>query len=177
MLNLPPDRKTTNNIVCDMQFIYDTARLQTSQKAFSTQKLLLEVYSLYISTNHWAIKEANRVARRQCSLYPCQVVLGMSLRVATKLRLNGVQERQGEQGRGCPLWSTLQPALIHQGVTERHYLPEKRKRAYVMKHTATLTLCLLDQSKSRFYSSQVYDYVYCIISDKDYRNIQCYLFM
>jgi len=48
----------------------------------------------------------------------------MGLGVGSKLRLDGAQEGQGEQRRGRPLRSTLQPTLVHQGVTEGHYLPE-----------------------------------------------------
>ena len=38
-----------------------------------------------------------------------------------------MQEREVEQGRGFAFRATLQPALIHQGVTERHYLSENRE--------------------------------------------------
>ena len=92
---------------------------------FYLSTLLLQVHytDLYF-TNHWAIEEANRVARRQCGLYPSQVVLGFSPGVGTELWLHRNQKWQAEQGRGRPLWSALQPALVHQGVTERHYLPD-----------------------------------------------------
>lgn len=74
------------------------------------------------STNLWAIQEANRVARQQRGLYPSQIVLRVSLGVRAELRLDRLQEGQGEQGRGRPVWSALQLALVHQGVTERHDL-------------------------------------------------------
>lgn len=78
-------------------------------------------------TNHRAVQEANRIARQQCRLYPRQVMLGMSLRVRTQFRLDRQQEGQGEQCCGCPLWATLQPAFVHQRVTERHDLPKKTR--------------------------------------------------
>lgn len=77
-------------------------------------------------TNHWAIKKTNRIAWQNCSLYPRQVLLRICCRVGTKLREDCGQERKGDQCCGCPLWSALQPALIHQGVTEWHYLPKNK---------------------------------------------------
>lgn len=76
-------------------------------------------------TNHWAIEEANGVARQHCGLYPSQVLLGLRCRVRTEFRQDRGQEGQVYQWCGRPLWSALQPALVHQRVTERHYLPKK----------------------------------------------------
>lgn len=72
-------------------------------------------------TNHWAVKEVNRVAWQNCSLYPSQVLLRICCGERTKFRQDWVQEGQGYQCCGRLLWSALQPALVHQGVTEGHY--------------------------------------------------------
>lgn len=76
-------------------------------------------------TNHWAIEEANRVAGQHCGMYPSQVLLGLAGRVRAKFRQDWGQKRQVYHRCGRPLWSALQPALVHQRVTERHYLPKK----------------------------------------------------
>lgn len=76
-------------------------------------------------TNHWAIKEANRVAWQNCGLYPSQVLLGICCGERPKFRQDWEQEGQDDQCCGCLLWSALQPALVHQGVTEGHYLSTK----------------------------------------------------
>lgn len=78
-------------------------------------------------TNHWAIEEANGVARQHCGLYPSQVLLGLRCRVRTEFRQDRGQEGQAYQWCGRPLWSALQPALVHQRVTERHYLPKEQR--------------------------------------------------
>lgn len=77
-------------------------------------------------TNHRAIKETNGVAWQNCGLYPSQVSLGICCRVGTKFRQDRGQEGKGDQCCGRPLRSTLQPALVHQGVTEGHYLPNNK---------------------------------------------------
>lgn len=95
-----------------------------------------QVKNIYVVcyTNQWAIEEANRVARQHCGLYPSQVPLGLRCRAGSEFRQDRGQEGQVDQGRGRPLWSTLQPALVHQRVTERHYLPKKKTNT----HTASI---------------------------------------